>query len=109
MPDNMDITSAVSIDFTVANQNGNDGCLINNLSLIAGAPTYTITVAANQTCGTYKLAQGAENFTGSVTIRDNAITYGSLAVNGNNFLYNDTIYSLAQINGNLTLTIKEYI
>ena len=56
------------IDFTVSGRTVKDDYLINDLSRISGTPTYTITVSANQADGMYKLAQGAENFTGSITV-----------------------------------------
>ncbi|MBE6377772.1 MAG: hypothetical protein E7051_03010 [Lentisphaerae bacterium] len=98
--------SGAKIDFTVADRNTEDGFLINDLSLIQGAPTYTITVSADQADGTYKLAQGASNVTDTLTIGDGTVNYGSITVNGADFVYNDTVYSLDQVDGNLTLTIK---
>ena len=95
------------IDFTVSDRTVEDDYLINNLSLIKGAPTYTITVSAEQEYGTYKLAQGAENFTGSITIGDGTINYGSITVNGADFVYNNITYRLDQVDGNLTLTVKD--
>ena len=93
------------IDFTVSEWKTTNGYLINNLSLIEGTPTYTITVSADQTEGTYKLAQGASSFTGTLTIGDGTIDYGSITVNGDDFVYNGVTYSLDQLDGNLTLTI----
>ena len=95
------------IDFTLSNRKSSDEYLINNFALIAGTPTYTITVSADQAFGTYKLAQGAENFTGSITIGDAIEDYGSITVNGDDLVYDDITYSLDQVDGNLTLTIAE--
>jgi len=97
------------IDFNVADRKTEDGYLINDLSLIQGAPTYTITVSAEQEFGTYKLAQGADNFTRTLTIGEGTSNYGSITVNGEDFVYNDTVYSLDQLDGNLTLTIAKDI
>ena len=99
------VLSGGIIDFTVADRTVEDDYLINNLSLITGTPTYTITVSAEQEYGTYNLAQGASDFTGSITIGDGTINYGSITVNGDDFVYNDVIYSLDQVDGNLALTI----
>ena len=96
-----------TIDFTVSDRTTEDGYLINDLSLISGAPTYTITVSADQAFGTYKLAQGAENFTNTISIGNGMITYGSITVNGDDLVYDDITYSLDQVDGNLTLTIAE--
>ena len=95
------------IDFTVAGRTAEDGYLINDVSIISGAPTYTITVDADQAYGTYKLAQGAEEFTGTLSIGTETVNYGSITVNGEDFVYNGVTYSLDQVNGNLTLTILE--
>ena len=97
------------IDFTVADRTVDDGYLINNLSFIPGVPTYTITVSANQGNGTYKLAQGAESFTGNITIGDDTINYGSITVNGDELVCGSKSYSLDQVDGNLTLSVTEFI
>ncbi|MBR2508559.1 MAG: AIDA repeat-containing protein [Lentisphaeria bacterium] len=95
------------IDFSVVGRTAADGYLINNLSRISGAPTYTITVSSKQADGIYKLAQGASNFSGSITIGDGTTSYGSITVNGEDFVYNGTTYSLDQADGNLTLSIEK--
>ncbi len=100
--------SSGTINFTVAGRTVEDDYLINNLSLIQGAPTYTITVSADQAYGTYKLAQGAFNFTGKKPIYIIDTVGSSFWVNGKDFIYNNSIvYSLDQVNGNLTLTIAD--
>ena len=96
------------IDFRVA-ECETDDYLINDLSLITGTPDYTITVSADQSDGTYKLAQGADNFTGTISIGDDTTQYGLLTVNGGDWVYNNNIYSFEQADGNLTLTIKDYV
>ena len=93
------------IDFTVADRMASDGYLINDLSLVSGTPTYTITVSTIQAEGTYKLAQGAENFSNTISIGDGTTDYGSISVNGDDFTRNGVTYSLDQANGNLTLTV----
>ena len=96
--------SGAIIDFTLTGRTADDDYLINDLSLISGTPTYTITVSEDQTLGIYKLAQGAESFTGSITVKnENGTNYGSLTVNGNALTYGNFVYSLIQSNGNLLL------
>ncbi|MBR7139232.1 MAG: AIDA repeat-containing protein, partial [Lentisphaeria bacterium] len=97
------------IDFTVSDRTTADDYLINDLSRISGAPTYTITVSADQESGTYKLAQGAGNFTGTLTVGDGTVNYGSVTVNGEVFRYNGTEYTLTQTNGDLLLGITEAV
>ena len=95
------------IDFTVAGRIAGDDYLINDLSLISGTPTYTITIAENQAYGTYKLAQGADSFSGMISIGTESENYGSITVNGDYFIHNRKIYSLDNDSGNLTLTVNE--
>ncbi len=94
------------IDFTVAGRTTDDGYLINNIEGFSVTPTYTITVSADQAAGVYKLAQGAANFTGTVSIGDWTTQYGSIAVNGDTFEYNDVKYTLTQTSGNLLLNVE---
>ncbi|MBO5695264.1 MAG: hypothetical protein J6S98_07660 [Lentisphaeria bacterium] len=93
------------IDFTIADRCAAAGYLINNLALISGAPTYTITISAHQSAGIYKLAQGAENFTGSLSIGNGYDSYGELSVNGAALDCNGMTCSLRQTDGNLLLQI----
>jgi autotransporter passenger strand-loop-strand repeat protein len=89
--------SGAKIDFTVADRNTEDDYLINDLSLIFGTPTYTVTVDDQLVSGTYKLAQGASNFTGTITIGDGSVNYGSITVNGNDFVCNGQLIRLIRL------------
>ena len=97
--------AGAKIDFTLTDRTTKDGYLINDLSRISGTPTYTITVSADQAAGEYKLAQGAANFTGMITIGNGTDEYGALTVNGDALFCNSRIYILKQVDGNLTLDI----
>ncbi len=101
------VYAGATVDFTVSERSTEDGFLINDLSLISGTPSYTITVSADQTFGTYKLAQGAENFTGSISIGDDTVMYGGITVNGSIFEYGNRTYSLKESEGDLTLSIMD--
>ena len=94
------------IDFTIANRTAADGCLINDLALISGAPTYTITVTDNQTSGVYTLAQGASDFVGTISIGNGTLDYGTITVNGAVLEYNNVKYTLTQSNGDLLLGVE---
>ena len=96
---------AATIDFTVADRTTEDGFLINDLSLISGRPTYTITVSADQATGTYKLAQGAASFNGTISIGDNTTTYGRLDVT-QGITYHGNCYYLVQNGDSLELVIS---
>ena len=99
-------SSGSIIDFTVAGRTIEDDYLINDLSLIVDSPTYTITVSDNQAYGTYKLAQGAANFSGSITVGNGSVDFGRLTVNGNILSYGNADYLLRRNNGNLLLDIR---
>ena len=75
----MQVYSKGIVDFTLTDRTTADGYLINDLSRISGTPTYTITVSAKQKNGIYQLAQGAENFTHSITIGDGTVNYGTFS------------------------------
>lgn len=93
------------IDFTVAGTAAEGAYLIDNLALIEGTPTYTVTVDANQKNGTYNLAQGAHDFAGSLSIGTVKGSFGTITVNGDDLSYNGVKYSLDKNDGNLTLTV----
>ena len=101
------VDNGAVVDFTVAGRTTEDDALINNLALIQGAPTYTITVSAGQNRGTYQLARGADSFTGSITIGDGTTNYGVLIVNKEALEYHGRTYALNQSRGSLTLTVAE--
>ena len=101
--------AGATIDFTLNDRTTADDYLINNLSLITGTPAYTITVSANQSTGTYKLAQGAGSFNGTITIGDGNVNYGNLSVNGTHLVVGDTTYGLTQTSGNLSLVVGRVI
>ena len=98
--------SGAAVDFTVTNRKTTDTYLINDLSRISGAPFYSITVKDDQEAGIYKLAQKADRFTGTVSIGNGTVDYGSITVNGQELICGSKVYSLNNSNGNLTLEIS---
>ena len=92
------------VDFSVGKQKASDGYLINDLSKITGAPTYTLTVSENQASGTYKLAQGADNFDQTITVKVNNSELGTLTV-GSSLQNGAATYSLNLTDDSLTLTV----
>ncbi len=99
------VDAGAEINFDVSKRTGGDSYLINNLSLIDGAPNYTITVSATQSTGIYKLAQGAAGFTQTVSIGNGSNILGSLTVNGISVTNGDYSYSLLLNSGNLSLSV----
>ena len=94
------------IDFTVTDRTVADGYIVNDLSLINGAPTYTITVEADQEYGIYKLAQKAQNISSILTLYAGDENIGTITVDGDVFEYNDRKYKLTNSNGNLHLSVQ---
>ena len=95
------------IDFTVTERTVSDGYMINDLSLVSGAPTYTITVNADQGYGIYKLARKAQNISSTLSINTESGNIGTLTVNGDVLEYNDRKYKLTNSNGNLHLSVQD--
>lgn len=93
------------VDFTLTGRTSNDDYLINNLALISGTPKYTITVSTDQAHGIYKLAQGANSFTQTISIGNGTSVFGSLQCNGPALSYNALHYLLEETDGNLILRI----
>ena len=94
-----------TVDFTVSRRTTADSYLINDISLINGAPNYTVTVRDNQETGVYKLAQGAENFNKSVTVGNGSANFGVLSVSGT-LAYGGKVYQLQKNGSDLSLKIS---
>jgi len=94
------------VDFDISNRTASDAALLNDWSYLGGAPTYTITVNANQANGTYKLAANASEFaaTTNITIGNGSVNYGTLQVGGS-VTYSGVTYTLSNADGNLNLTV----
>ena len=94
------------IIFDLTNRSLEDDYMIDDISLLSGTPTYTITVAADQIKGTYKLALGASSFEGTISIKDNTTYYGTLSLT-QGVTYNGNHYSLLQNGDALELIITD--
>ena len=102
-----------NINFTLNERKSTDDAIISNLGMITGA-TYFATVSANQRDGTYKLAEGATDFTGSVTVKNttnqnlgNLRINDSVTVKGTTYklLKNDSLLSLS-VSGNPITSVE---
>lgn len=100
------VSSGGEINFDITSRQPGTQVLINNLSLISGSPSYTVTVTASKTTGIYALAAGASSFNQTITIKDSAGTrYGAVSVGGSVLNYNGKTYSLLKSSGILSLQI----
>ncbi len=98
--------SEATVNLILTDRSAEDDYIINGFEKMT-SPTYTITVSADQEYGTYKLAQGAENFAGSISVGDGSVNFGSVAVNGKDLIHAQKRYSLDRANGKLTLSVSE--
>ena len=58
------------IDFDLTRTEAGEAALVNDLSVIQGAPLYTLTVDGTQGEGNYQLADGAAEFAGTISVVD---------------------------------------
>ena len=93
-----------NVNFMLNERTASDAAVIDNLGMIMGA-TYFVTVSATQQSGSYKLAEGAKDFTGSVTVKNaEGISLGTISVNGS-CVNGGYSYSLVKDSGTLTFTV----
>ena len=94
------------IDFRLLGVNPDDGPLFRGLSLVQGAPSFSLTIDRKDTGGIFVLASGVGQFDGVLTVRDLAGTeLGTLAV-GDNIVYGNAMYILTNSDaGDLTLIV----
>jgi len=96
--------------FDLTDRTAGDPALVNDLSLIFGAPFFSITVPTAQTMGVYALAGGAAGFEGVVTIRNTAGASNSLTV-GKTVTLGNRAYTLTlnPATSSLSLSVAEGI
>ena len=93
------------INFLVTERTIADESIITDLGMIMGA-TYFVTVSATQKNGTYRLADGATDFTGSITVKlANGTTYGEISI-GESLSVSGATYQLNLNDDTLTLRIS---
>ena len=69
------------IGFDISALTAEAGARVNNLAVIQGTPTYTLTISAEQTSGTYALAEGAAEFDCTISVQSaSGETFGTVAV-----------------------------
>ena len=71
------------IDFDISGVSPNNDPFVNNLSLVQGTPTCTLTVSGSEATGDYKLAEGAAGFNKTIKVVNTLGTeLGTLTVGG---------------------------
>ena len=71
------------IDFDISGVSPNNDPFVNNLSLVQGTPTCTLTVSGSEATGDYKLAEGAAGFNKTIKVVNTLGTeLGTLTVDG---------------------------
>ncbi|MBQ7206887.1 MAG: AIDA repeat-containing protein, partial [Lentisphaeria bacterium] len=99
------VSSGGIIDFDISALASQNTALVNDLSLIKGTPTYTITVSGGQATGTYTLAEGAADFSAAISVRTSTENLGTVVVNGAPLSHNDCTYTLVRTDSTLTLRV----
>ena len=95
------------IDFSLVGRTPEDGYIINDLSRIDGAPTYTVTVGSGLKDGTYKLAEGAKNFSETITVcNELGKKYCTLTVEEGTVYDNKSSANYTLINDGSSLLLK---
>ena len=101
------VTKGGIVEFDLAQTSaGAANSLVNGLSLVKGAPVYTLTVNGSEPDGTYYLATGAEGFDQTITVNNTSGTkLGTLSLGETNMI-DGTSYTLdLSESSNLTVTI----
>ena len=93
------------VNFALDERKSSDEAIITDLGMIMGA-TYSVSVSENQQNGTYRLAEGATDFSGSITVKsaDSGFVYGNLSV-GKSLSGNGYSFSLSKDSDILSISV----
>ena len=95
------------LDFDLTQTKPGNDALVNDLSLVLGAPSFTLTVDGGEYSGQYTLAGGAGNFAGTITVTDTTgAALGVLTVGATEVEIGDCAYSLGLAGNSLVLTLE---
>ncbi|MDD6337783.1 MAG: hypothetical protein PUC15_05275, partial [Lentisphaeria bacterium] len=93
------------VNFDLTGATAGDAACIDGLKRISGAPTYTLTVDADLAVGTYRLADAAGTFNGSITVKTAADELGPISFT--DFIQvGDNYYILKSRSGGVDLCIS---
>ena len=94
-----------TLDFDLTQTSAGGAALVNDLSIIRGTPLYTLTVTGVDGDGKYKLAKGASDFNGTLTVRNTSgKNIGSLSV-GQTVSLGTNEYTLNLTDDELSVTV----
>ena len=94
------------IDFDISDLSPAGEMLVNNLSLITGTPSFTLTVDGAEADGIYKLAGGATGFDKTLYVQDIfGTSLGMLTVDGGTKTFNGLDYTLNLTGSDLSVTV----
>ncbi len=94
------------LDFDLTQTGASDVALVNDLSILLGTPSYTLTVSDTQAYGAYTLADGAAKFNSTITVRNTlGETLGTLTV-GETLNVGGLDYTLNLTDSVLSITVK---
>ncbi len=94
------------LDFDISAQSAGASASVTNYSILTGAPTITITIAADQADGTYALATEAASFSSNAVLQTSAGKIGDL-VFGQKVQIDGIDYTLALDDNNVLSLTKE--
>ena len=93
-----------TLNFNLVDLKAGNRVILNDMSLLTGA-NYSITVSGSQAEGSYKLANGARAFNGTITVKnESGNTLGSLSIGGT-LNAGGNSYTLTRNNAALSLTV----
>jgi autotransporter passenger strand-loop-strand repeat protein len=99
------VSAGSIINFDLTQTSIGAAALLNDHSVLIGAPSYTLTVNGTPDTGMYTLADRVSVFTGVIAVMNTTgEQLGSLLV-GQKLKIDDTEYTLNVINGSLTVTV----
>ena len=99
------VENGAVINFDLTRMSADEKAILNDWSLIQGTPDYVIKVKGNQETGIYKLADAADDFAGTITVKNTGgESLGTLTV-GETITVEDMDYSLNLIDGTLSMRI----
>jgi autotransporter passenger strand-loop-strand repeat protein len=103
-----DATATINgtLDFNLVGVSVSADPIVTNINYVGGTPTYTITVDATQTDGTYSLASGAAefSFTAPISVKTSSAVLGQITALDKSAYFAGAEYTLSVTEGVLTLT-----